>query len=114
MKQILLDTSFIITAVKNKIDFFEELEEQGFKITIPKQVIKELQGLNSETALKLLKNSKSKFKATDLKVKNTDNGIIRFAKQNPESIIATLDRQIKKQVPNQKMVIRRKRKLGIV
>ena len=111
MKQILLDTSFILTAVKNKIDFFAYLEEQGFQIIIPEEVIKELQGLKSQLALKILE--KNKFKKTSLKSKTTDKGIINFAKQNPQIIVATLDREIKKSVQNPKLIIRGKKKLEV-
>ena len=56
MTKLLLDTSFIITAAKNKLDIFEELLD--YKLIIPKQVIVELQGLakskiNASLALKI-------------------------------------------------------------
>jgi len=114
MKPVLLDTSFIISAIRNKIDFFTELEEQGFQILIPEQVVKELRGLKNETALKLLENSKTKFKKIPLKGATTDKAIINYAKQNPKTIIATLDREIKKSILNRKLVIRGKKKLEVV
>ena len=58
MKQIILDSSFIITCIKQKIDFFEELV--GEQIIIPKQVINEIKRLDNQLALKLLE--KNKFK----------------------------------------------------
>jgi len=89
----------------------------GIQILIPKQVIKELIGLsnsntNAELSLKIL--SKNKFKEIDFKIKNTDNGIIEFAKQNKEIIVATLDKEIKNKTQNQKLVIRRKKRLEII
>jgi len=113
MKQIILDSSFILTCIKQKIDFFEELV--GTQILIPKQVINEIKNLknsNSELALKLLK--KNKFKKIDLGAGHVDKRIIKFAKENPKTIIATLDKEIKNKTRNQKLVIRGKKKLEII
>ena len=114
MKQILLDASFILSAIRNKIDMFEELQE--YKILIPEQVLQELEGLansKSEAKLAIKVLSKNKFQKIDLKTKNTDAGIKSFAKNNPETIIATLDREIKKSIKNQKALIRAKKKIEI-
>ena len=110
MDNIILDSSFIITCIKQKIDFFEELV--GTQILIPKQVINEIKNLNSKLALKLLE--KNKFKKIDLGKGHTDKKIIKFAKENPKTIIATLDREIKNKTKNQKLIIRGKKKLEIV
>jgi rRNA-processing protein FCF1 len=94
----------------------------GFNIAIPKEVIKELSKI-SETgggkfkeegkiALNLLK--KNQFKEVDLNTKNVDNGIVLFAEKNRDFIIATLDREIKSKIENQKLVIRGNGKLEIV
>ena len=123
MKQAILDTSFILTCIKQKIDFFEQIESEGLIIIIPKQVIYELEKIvsskqklhfreNAASSLKLLE--KSNFKKTDLKTKHVDAGLIKFAKENPETIIATLDRELKKKVHNPKLVIRGKKRLEII
>ncbi|MCX6750200.1 MAG: PIN domain-containing protein [Candidatus Pacearchaeota archaeon] len=114
MKQILLDTNFILSCIKQKIDFFEEIYLMGIQIIIPEEVIKELEKLKQEQALRLLENVKDKFKTIPLKGKNVDNAIIKYAKENPEVIIATLDREIKTKVKNRKMIIRNKKKLEII
>ena len=116
MKQILLDTSFLLSCVRNKIDFFEHLQLEGIQILIPKQVLEELKGLSkskreSEIALKIIQKNKPKI--IELTGKNTDNSIINFAKKNPEIIIATLDREIKNSIKNKKLVIQRKKKLEL-
>ncbi len=57
MKKVILDTNFIVTCVKQKIDFFEDIKLQGIKILIPKQVIKETENLktsNAKLSLKIL------------------------------------------------------------
>ena len=115
MREILFDTSFILTAVRNKLDLFEELQE--YKIIIPEQVLVELRGLaksKSEAILALKILEKNKFERPDLETKNTDQGIIKFAKENPKTIIATLDKEIKQSIDNQKLVVRAKKKLEIV
>lgn len=112
MRQVILDTSFIISCIKNKIDFFEELESAGVEILIPEEVIVELKGLKQELALKLL--DKNKFRKIRLNSKIVDKGIINYAKENQKLIVATLDREIKKLVKNQKLVIRNKKKIEII
>ena len=60
MRIALLDTSFILTCVRNKIDFFEQLELNGFKIIIPEQVIKEIEAIKNSKRWKLqIKKRKS-------------------------------------------------------
>jgi len=117
MKQVLLDTSFILACVKQKIDFIQQLEEEGIKIIISEQVFVEIEGLTNskpeaKTALQILQ--KSHVESIHLKSKTTDKGIINFAKQNPKIIVATLDREIKKSVQNPKLIIRGKKKLEVV
>ena len=112
MKQVILDTSFILSCVRQKIDFFEELEHMGMQITIPEQTIDELMGLGAQLALKIL--GKHKFHLIKIKGKNADTAIIKFAKENPEAIVATLDLDLKKKVKNQKMVIRGRRQIEII
>jgi len=115
MKPALLDTNFILTCVKQKIDFFEEIPLMGMQIVIPKQVINELKNLknsNSVLALKLLE--KNKFKEVDIGKGHVDKKLIKFAKENSDAVVATLDREIKKKVKNQKLVIRSKKKLEVV
>jgi len=113
MKKIILDTSFILTCVKQKIDFFEELI--GNQILISEQVINEVKKQktsNSELTLKIL--GKNKFKKIDIGKGHVDKRIILFAKKNPKIIVATLDRGIKKGIKNQKLIIRGKKKLEII
>jgi len=122
MKKVILDTSFILSAVREKIDFFEDFEQQGFEPLIPKQVIREIEGLLKSKKLKerdsaklaLMLFEKNSFRKIDLKTKSVDPGIIKFAKANPEIIVASLDREIKRRTQNPKMVIRGKKKLEII
>jgi rRNA-processing protein FCF1 len=109
----LLDTSFILSAIRNKIDFLDEIKNLGLTPIVPKQVLVELEGISkskseAELALKII----NKVKKIDLKTKNTDAGIIKYAKNN-KIIIATLDKEIKNKTKNQKLIIRGKNKIEI-
>lgn len=122
MKQVILDTNFILSCIRKKIDFFEEIKFMGFKILIPTQVIKEIKGITNskkklkfreeaKLALKLLE--KNSFKEIDIKNKNVDRGLINLARENKDIIIATLDREIKNKTQNSKLIIRGQKKLEI-
>jgi len=119
---VLLDTNFILTCIRQKIDFFNEIELMGMGIIIPKEVIEEIKKIKNSTkklkyrdeaviSLNLLEIKK--FKTAILNEKIVDKGIVKFAKQNPDAVIATLDRGIKSRIPNKKLIIRGKKKLEI-
>jgi len=112
MKSALLDTNFIITCIKQKIDFFEELYFRGYQIIIPDKVIDELKKLKQTSVLKLLE--KNNFKEIILAGKNTDNSIINYANKNPEILVATLDKELNNKLKNRKIIIRGKKKLEVV
>jgi rRNA-processing protein FCF1 len=97
--------------MKQKIDFFEEIHLMGIQILIPEEVRNELIKLKRDSALRLFE--KNKFKEIYLGGKIVDNSIIKYAKENPEVIIATLDRGIQNKIRNKKMIIRGKKKLEI-
>lgn len=121
MEKIILDTNFILSCVRNKIDFVEELELSGRKIFLPIQVIDEIKVLShtgkgslkeeAKLALKIL--SFSDFEKIDLKEKYVDKGIRNFLKKNKSIIVATLDREIKKP-KSRNMVITRKKRIEII
>lgn len=112
MKSVLLDTNFILSCIKQKIDFFEELLLEGYEIIIPNKVIDELKKLKQTSALKLLE--KNNFKEIILAGKNTDNSIINYANKNPEILVATLDKELNNKLKNRKIIIRGKKKLEII
>ena len=123
MKEVLLDTNFILSCIRNKIDFFEELNLMGFKILIPKQVVFELASIldskkklkfkeEASLALQLLKNNS--FKEVDLGVSYVDEGIRKFSKNNKDVIVATLDKELKDELMNSKLVIRNKKSLEVI
>lgn len=112
MKQVILDTSFILSCVRQKIDFFEIIENKGLEILIPEQTIKELKGLNANLALKIIEGNE--FNRVNVPGKDADAAIIKFSEKYPEVIVATLDSGLKKKIKSQKMVIRGKKKIEII
>ena len=112
MKSALLDTNFILSCIKQKIDFFEELFLRGYQVIIPNRVIDELKKLKQTSALKLLE--KSNFKKITLMGKNVDNSIINYANKNPDILVATLDEELNNKLKNRKIIIRGKKKLEII
>ncbi len=113
-KQVLLDTNFIMTCIKQKIDFFEELPMRGLHIIIPEEVIAELVKLKQNSAIKLLDTEKDNFKQISLTGKNVDNAIINYARLHKSLIIATLDRGIRIKIKNKKINIKNRKTLEIV
>lgn len=122
MKKAILDTNFILTCVKQKIDFFHELELNGISIIIPSQVIEELKKISgskkklhfredAKLALKIMQ--KNKFDIIEFEEKYVDKGIINFAKKNKEIMVATLDKDIQSKTSNKKIIIRQKKKLEL-
>jgi len=122
MNQIVIDTNFLLTCVKQKIDLFRFLNEEGYEILIPKQVLSEIEGIliskkkakfkdDATLAIKILE--KNNFKPIDIEGKTVDNAIINFAKKNTSVIIATLDKDIQKKVKNKKLIIRGMKTLEI-
>ena len=109
--EVLLDSSFIISCVKKKIDFISELEGMGFKILLPKEVFEEIKDLSLHSAretrvaciIALEMFERKKTKNVTLGDRRTpDEGLIEMGKKG--AYIATLDAVIKKSVPN-KVVI---------
>ena len=122
MKTVLLDTNIILTCIKQKIDFFDDLEFMGMKILIPKQVIKEIEKLtkskqklrfreDAKLALKILE--KNDFQKVDIGKGHVDKRIKLFADEHPEMLVATLDKGLQEKLKNSKIIIREKKRLEI-
>ncbi|MEK6889791.1 MAG: hypothetical protein AABX35_01250 [Nanoarchaeota archaeon] len=116
--EAILDTNFIVSCMKNGIDFFAHLEEAGFKVAIPKEVVEELKdlrhkvkhddGVAVDLALALLE--KRDYKRINLGKGKVDDRLVKLGKEG--AYIATLDSYIKRSVPN--TVIIDSRKNGIL
>ena len=121
--EVVLDTNFILTCLKEKIDFF--LAEEFGEIAIPIQVLEELDSLHDKGELKerelaelasdIIEKKKGKFKVIDLKKKFVDSGIIKYA-EGKKVIVATLDAELKNKLKGKAKIltIRARKKLEVV
>lgn len=117
--EVLLDTNFIISSVKKKIDFISELESMGFKVILPREVFQELKDLRLKVqksdksaidlALKLFESKK--IKKTTIGHMKVDKGLIEKGRQG--FYIATLDKGIRRCVPNRIIISNSKNSLII-
>ena len=124
MKYAVLDTNFILSCIRKKIDFFDLIPQMGISVIIPTPVLKEIERITNhpknnfffkeEAGLALKLFERKKFQKIGLDGKNVDFGIIKIGRDNPDYIIATLDKEIKNKVKNQKLVIRGEKRLEIV
>ncbi|MBX4212431.1 hypothetical protein KW787_03195 [Candidatus Pacearchaeota archaeon] len=108
--EVLLDSSFIISCMRKNIDFINDLKDQGFTPILPREVMEELKDLrlnvphDERTAIDLAFQLFESRKIKKMKLGGTsvDEGLIAKGKQG--IYIATLDRAVKRAVPN-KIVI---------
>jgi rRNA-processing protein FCF1 len=122
MAYVVLDTNFILSCIRKKIDFFNDIEMLGMKIIIPDEVAKELEkfkvggkkNLQGEASVALAVLEQHEFKKVNLNAKNVDNGIVALARKDKDLIIATLDSEMRSKFENRKMVIRGEKKLEII
>ncbi len=122
MKYAVLDTNFILSCIRKKIDFFTDIPNMGLKIIIPLQVLDEIRkfsrqgrgSLKDEAKLALTILENQEYKRVDLYNKDVDRGIINLANENRDYIVATLDVGMKNKIKNQILVIRGEKQLEIV
>ena len=98
--KVVMDTSFLITSVKFKIDFFTELS--GNKLFVPDKVIEELKylsknkgkkGTNAKVALKIIKSRRIDVLEAD---NNVDDSLVSFGREG--YAIATQDIKLKRKL----------------
>lgn len=119
--QVILDSSFIISCVRERIDFLTQLGEQGFTPVVPREVLQEMKDLRVssrvsheervaiDVALELLE--KGKVKKTSMGQGRVDDWLI---KRGQEGIfIATLDTGIKKRVPKRVVIFKAQGRVGV-
>ncbi|MCD4771150.1 hypothetical protein K8R30_01905 [archaeon] len=126
--KILLDTNFILTCVKQKINFQEmtnRITSQPVEWLVPQDVLDELGTLQDRTGTKVSDKSAAKLSfeiLQNLKVKiinlpgknpNVDIKIANYILDKP-MILATLDKNLKSRVKNKILTIRGKKKLEFV
>jgi len=103
--EILLDTSFIISCVRQKIDFItvvNELFDQKIDFLLPREVLSEIKTISVRSGEKRVDKQAarvaldlidiSEFKLIKLNDKVVDRGITNYLLNNPKIMLATLDR----------------------
>ena len=103
------------------IDFISQFESKGFKIVVPKEVVEELKDLRFgkkisreereviDIALEMIINRK--IKKTSLGKGKVDDGLIKKGKQG--IYIATLDKEIRRQIPNKVIISDAKKEIMV-
>lgn len=116
--EVILDTNFIISCVKKRIDFLDQLEQQGFSPRLPLEVYQELKDLRLnvrhdervaiDAALEML--SSRKVKKVKLGHKKVDQALIEKGKEGMH--IATLDKEIRRNIPNSVIIFDAQNRVG--
>ena len=108
--ELILDTNFIISSIKQKISLFENLKKDfpEYKIIIPVEVIYEIEKLKEDkksttrekeaAELSLFLIKKGNYKNISLNSNSVDSGLINYIIKNPEAIVATMDRELKEKI----------------
>jgi len=117
--KVLLDTSFIISCINERIDFLSQLKEQGFQVIVPHEVFQELKDVKNkvsheskisvDVAFDLFR--KEKINKMTLGGRNVDEGLIK--RGNEGYFIATLDSGIKSKVPKSVVLFKGKKSVGV-
>lgn len=115
--QIILDTDFLLTSLKFKIDIESEISrilDEKFTLNIIDKTIDELKGKKLEKlVLSFIEARKINIIKTD-KLKNVDNLILDLATKN--TAVATQDKDLKRKLKDKKIktiTIRQKKYLTI-
>lgn len=117
--EVILDTNFIISCIKKKIDFIDVLEEQGFKVLLPREVQQEMKDLRLKVssedrrAIDVAFDIFSSRKIRKISLGNVpvDEGLITKGKQG--AYIASLDAAIKRAVPNKVVISAAQQQISI-
>ena len=124
--KILLDTNFILSCIKQKIDFFSlanELFDEKLEWIVPCEVLGELKELGERVGEKTPDKEAAnvglefvkliKAQEVDLGDPVVDNGIVNYANKHAV-VVATMDKELKKRLNSKIFTIRAKKGLEIV
>lgn len=123
MRQVILDTNFLVYCAENKIDYVHEimmLMNEGHELVVPSSVIRELEEIYKTgeklsdrsaafLAIKILQANKIRILPS--REKYADGDILNQVRMG--SIVATLDLELRKKLRNSTIiVIQGKKKLA--
>ena len=112
-KNVILDTNFLVYIFKYKIDLFSELDRIcnfKYKTQILTGSIEELEKVKP-TELNIIKQFIPRLNLLNSKIKNVDDELVNLSKEN---IIATQDKNLKKRLNGQVIIIRQKKYLILI
>ena len=126
--KILLDTNFIITSVKNKLDFpslTEDIVDEKIEWIIPQDVLNELGNLKDRRGTKEKDKAAAKLGFEIIQLINSE--VVKLPGKNPnvdikivnyilgkDIILATMDKNLKSRVDNKILTIRGKNTLELI
>ncbi len=120
MKNIVIDTSFMLTALKFKIDIKSELSrilDEKYSLFYIDKTLDELKGKQlGKLAIQIL-SSYNAVKINTISKSNVDSLILDHSKNHPECIIATQDLALKEKLKKRNVrliVIRQKTHLKLI
>jgi rRNA-processing protein FCF1 len=116
--KILLDTNFILSCIKQKLDFFSHancLITEKIDWLLPKEVLHELKTLSTRKGEKITDKASAQIAIEMLKLisceeisldspKDVDTGIVNYANSHPGLVVATLDKGLKSRLPENKIL----------
>jgi rRNA-processing protein FCF1 len=126
--KILLDTNFILTCARQKIDFdaiMNGLTTEEVQWIVPEEVLQELRGLRFGGKIKIKERNAATIGieiVTQLGVKvvklsttanDVDTKIVNYLR-GKDIILATLDKKLKSRVKNKILTIRGKKNLKLI
>lgn len=125
--KILLDTNFILTCVRQKVDFaslVEEMTDEKIEWIVPQQVLNELGCLKDRVGMKTADKEAASLSFEILQMikpkivelgrgPNVDIGIVNYIK-GKDVVLATLDKGLKNRVDNKILTIKGKKNIGFV
>ena len=112
-KNVILDTNFLVYIFKYKIDLFSELDRIcnfKYKTQILTGSIEELEKVKP-AELNIIKQFIPRLNLLNSKIKNVDDELVNLSKEN---IIATQDKNLKKRLNGQVIIIRQKKYLILI
>ncbi|MBS3149956.1 hypothetical protein J4455_04685 [Candidatus Woesearchaeota archaeon] len=117
MIRVLIDTNFIVTCLKFKIDLFSEINricDFNYELYTIDKTLDELKKLKSKLSLQLIEKFNIKIIKTNENL-DVDSLILKIADEN--TIVATQDKELKKKLRIKGikvLVIRKKQYLMII
>jgi rRNA-processing protein FCF1 len=126
--EILLDTNFILTCAKQKIDFnslANEVIDEEIKWIVPQEVLNELGNLkdnphtnpidkkSASLSFQILQEINPQIVELGGKNPNIDIRIVNFILDKP-FVLATLDKNLKSRIKNQILTIKGKKQLQLI